>query len=41
MTIEKHGNAWMLVRRNGGGIVSVIRSFRTERAARNALARLS
>lgn len=41
MTIERHGNTWMLLRRNGEGIVSVVRSFRTERAARNALARLS
>ena len=41
MTIERHANVWMLVRRNGEGIVSVIRSFRSERAARNALARLS
>jgi hypothetical protein len=41
MTIEKHGNVWMLIRRNGEGIVSVVRSFRAERSARAALARLS
>lgn len=41
LKIEKHGNVWMLVRRNGEGIVSVVRSFRSERSALNALARLA
>lgn len=41
MQIEKHGNVWMLIRRNSEGAVSVIRSFRTERAALNAMGRLS
>jgi len=39
--VEQHANVWMIVRRNSEGVVSVIRSFRTERAALNAMGRLS
>lgn len=41
LKIEKHGNVWMLVRRNGEGIVSVLKSCRTERSALDALSRLA
>lgn len=41
MAVQKHGNVWMLVRLNGEGIVSVIRSFRSECGALSAMGRLS
>lgn len=40
LKIEQHANVWMLVRRNSEGVVSVIKSFKTEGAARKALAKL-
>jgi len=40
-TVEQHANVWMIVRRNSEGVVSVIRSFRTERAALSAMGRMS
>lgn len=39
-TIEKHANVWMIVRRNSAGIVSVVKSCKTERGAQRALRRL-